>query len=163
MRRGASEDRIKSRYSVGGVNLVSTRRCCPQPGACNLGAFLGLLVGHYLAQQLVFLAPLAGGLQKCPHLGCDKKFKDKAALRKHFRTHGDRKHVCNECNPPKSFVESSKLKRHQLVHTKEKKWQVRFTAVRVLFVVWRRRGRSINAHAPMLSMCVLPACFELAN
>ncbi|XP_065833100.1 transcription factor YY2-like isoform X2 [Oscarella lobularis] len=54
----------------------------------------------------------------CPHKGCNKMFRDNSAMRKHLHTHGPRVHVCAECG--KAFVESSKLKRHQLVHTGEK-------------------------------------------
>lgn len=60
----------------------------------------------------------------CPHKDCTKMFRDNSTMRKHLHTHGPRVHVCAECG--KGFVESSKLKRHQLVHTGEKPFQCTF-------------------------------------
>uniref|UniRef100_G1ML79 C2H2-type domain-containing protein n=1 Tax=Ailuropoda melanoleuca TaxID=9646 RepID=G1ML79_AILME len=60
----------------------------------------------------------------CPHSGCPKKLKNRASLRKHLLVHGPRDHVCAECG--KAFNESSKLKRHFLVHTGEKPFRCTF-------------------------------------
>ncbi|XP_008068552.1 zinc finger protein 42 homolog [Carlito syrichta] len=60
----------------------------------------------------------------CPQTGCTKKLSSRAALKKHVLVHGPRDHVCAECG--KAFLESSKLKRHFLVHTGEKPFQCTF-------------------------------------
>ncbi|XP_055970248.1 zinc finger protein 42 homolog [Sorex fumeus] len=57
----------------------------------------------------------------CPQHGCGKKFKDKASLKKHVRTHGPRDNVCAECG--RAFLEKSKLNRHFLIHTGERPFQ----------------------------------------
>ncbi|XP_037377102.1 zinc finger protein 42 homolog, partial [Talpa occidentalis] len=60
----------------------------------------------------------------CPHVGCTRVLANKGSLRKHLLIHGPRDYVCAECE--KAFTESSKLKRHFLVHTGEKPFQCTF-------------------------------------
>ncbi|XP_053773221.1 transcription factor YY2 [Desmodus rotundus] len=60
----------------------------------------------------------------CLYTGCGKMFKDIGSMRKHLSIHGPKAHICAECG--KGFIESSKLKRHHLVHSGEKPFQCTF-------------------------------------
>ncbi|XP_028008453.2 zinc finger protein 42 homolog, partial [Eptesicus fuscus] len=61
----------------------------------------------------------------CPERGCARELKTRSSLRKHLQlVHGPRNHVCAECG--KAFPESSKLKRHFMVHTGERPFQCTF-------------------------------------
>lgn len=67
----------------------------------------------------------APGTFVCPESGCARKMKTRSSLKKHLQlVHGPRNHVCAECG--KAFPESSKLKRHFMVHTGEKPFQCTF-------------------------------------
>ena len=59
-----------------------------------------------------------GKVEVCPK--CNKKISDVSGLRKHLRTHGERRYVCGIDGCTKRFLDKSKLKRHELVHTNER-------------------------------------------
>lgn len=57
----------------------------------------------------------------CLHPGCEKKFAAEKLMRKHFRFHGERKHICETCG--KGFIEPNDLRNHSYVHKKIKPLQ----------------------------------------
>ena len=54
----------------------------------------------------------------CPALACDKKFRHRAELRCHYRTHtGEKPFKCNFDGCERAFTREGDLRRHKLVHS----------------------------------------------
>ncbi|XP_076986524.1 zinc finger protein 42 homolog [Tamandua tetradactyla] len=93
----------------------------------------------------------------CPHSGCTKKLRGKDSLRRHLLVHGPRDHVCAECG--KGFYESSKLKRHFLVHTGEKTFQCTFEGCRKRFSLDFNLRTHVQIHTgEKLFVCPFQKC-----
>jgi len=52
---------------------------------------------------------------------CKRELQSKHALMKHIKLHGAPKYKCNKCD--RQFFERTKLRRHQIVHSTEKKFK----------------------------------------
>ncbi|XP_063710150.1 zinc finger protein 62-like [Culicoides brevitarsis] len=57
----------------------------------------------------------------CPHPGCERRFASKTFLNKHFKIHGERKHVCDICG--RAFLEPKMLMAHSYRHKDIKRYQ----------------------------------------
>jgi Zinc finger, C2H2 type len=65
---------------------------------------------------------LDDGSAVCTYPGCNKQFANISSFRKHRKSHAPKCHTCEVCG--RSFTENSKLRRHYVVHTGEKPFQV---------------------------------------
>ncbi|GAV05223.1 hypothetical protein RvY_15389-2 [Ramazzottius varieornatus] len=65
---------------------------------------------------------LEDGSAVCTFPGCNKQFANISSFRKHRKSHAPKCHTCEVCG--RSFTENSKLRRHYVVHTGEKPFQV---------------------------------------
>ncbi|KRY54988.1 Transcriptional repressor protein YY1 [Trichinella britovi] len=94
---------------------------------------------------------------KCPHRGCNKAFAKQKYVRQHLQRHGPRTHMCTRCN--KAFDDSSKLKRHNLIHSKEKPHVCPVDGCGKSFSVYYNMKVHLGTHSKYKPhACVFPGC-----
>ena len=80
-------------------------------------------------QKQVFQLPIT-----CPYTNCSRIFQDNYTYKKHMKgTHGPKMFVCPECS--RGFKENSKLVRHKVVHTGEKRFRCWFDGCGQMFTL----------------------------
>nr|QEP99643.1 transcriptional repressor protein YY1 [Dugesia japonica] len=93
----------------------------------------------------------------CTFNGCSKVFKDKSRMRKHLHTHKTKSHICEVCK--KGFVESSKLKRHYLVHSGRKPIKCQFEGCSKTFSLIHNMKTHLRIHTGERPFhCPYPNC-----
>uniref|UniRef100_A0A5S6QVF5 C2H2-type domain-containing protein n=1 Tax=Trichuris muris TaxID=70415 RepID=A0A5S6QVF5_TRIMR len=94
----------------------------------------------------------------CPLHACRKTFINERVAQRHVQVHRSRVHVCITCG--KAFSNASKLKRHHLVHSREKQFQCEVPGCSKRFTLSFNLKRHMKTHTGQTKPygCTFPQC-----
>ncbi|KAG9416289.1 hypothetical protein AC1031_000684 [Aphanomyces cochlioides] len=92
-------------------------------------------------------------------LNCGKGVSDRKVLRKHLLTHQEKRFLCSFDGCDKRFYERAKLKRHMLVHTGEKSFMCTFEGCGKQFAYKANLKTHLRTHTGLKPFaCLVPGC-----
>ncbi|KAF0695937.1 Aste57867_13285 [Aphanomyces stellatus] len=92
-------------------------------------------------------------------LNCGKGVTDRKVLRKHLLTHQEKRFLCSFDGCDKKFYERAKLKRHMLVHTGEKSFVCNFDGCGKQFAYKANLKTHLRTHTGLKPFaCMVPGC-----
>ncbi|ETW08505.1 hypothetical protein H310_01070 [Aphanomyces invadans] len=115
------------------------------------------LTQHTWGPHTIQVAPNGNKSFVC--LSCGKSVTDRKVLRKHLLTHQEKRFLCSFDGCDKKFYERAKLKRHMLVHTGEKSFVCAFDGCGKQFAYKANLKTHLRTHTGLKPFaCMVPGC-----
>ncbi|RHY35906.1 hypothetical protein DYB38_008887 [Aphanomyces astaci] len=115
------------------------------------------LTQHTWGPHTIHMAPNGHKTFVC--LSCGKSVTDRKVLRKHLLTHQEKRFLCSFDGCDKKFYERAKLKRHMLVHTGEKSFVCAFDGCGKQFAYKANLKTHLRTHTGLKPFaCMVPGC-----